>query len=85
MSDVEPQLPGMLPYMELDQLGVHITGTTDNVYITSGEVRIELDKVIEAQLRPGDPVAQNGTRHAWSNKGSESCHMALRRIGAGGT
>ena len=41
----------------------------------------ELDDV-QAALRAGDTVVQNGTRHRWKNPGSEPCHLAVFIVGA---
>ena len=32
--------------------------------------------------KPADAVVQNGTRHAWRNKGDTTCRMALFIVGA---
>ena len=67
----EPEFPGM-----------HTTNTVDYGIVVSGEVSLELDDGKEVQLKPGDCVVQNGTRHAWRNRGSEPCIMAFIMIGA---
>ena len=80
--EVEEKLPGLLAHMEADQPGMHTIDTIDYEYIISGEVWLELDDGVEVHLRPGDTVIQNGTRHAWRNKGSEPCRMVVCMIGA---
>ncbi|UCG54691.1 MAG: cupin domain-containing protein [Dehalococcoidia bacterium] len=62
--------------------GFHITDTIDLGYVISGEVWLELDDGKEVDLRPGDTIVQNGTRHAWRNKGSETCTIVMCMIGA---
>jgi len=47
-----------------------------------GEIWLELDAE-GVHLREGDCVVQNGTRHAWRNKGDRPCTMAVVLVGAG--
>jgi len=82
IKEFEEKLPGLIAHMEPDNPGMHTTDTIDYVYIISGEVWLELDNGLEVHLRAGDTVVQNGTRHAWRNKGSEPCRMAVCMIGA---
>jgi mannose-6-phosphate isomerase-like protein (cupin superfamily) len=82
LKEVEEKLPGLIAHMERDNPGMHTTDTIDFEYIISGEVWLELDDGEEVHLRAGDTVVQNGTRHAWRNKGSEPCRMAICLIGA---
>ena len=82
MIEMERKMPGFAAHMEPDNPGMHTTDTIDFEYIISGEVWLELDDGKEVHLRAGDTVVQNGTRHAWRNKGSEPCLMVLCTIGA---
>ena len=82
VKDFEEKMPGAFQYMEPDSPGMHTTDTIDFEYVISGEVWLELDDGEEVHLRPGDTVVQNGTRHAWRNKGSEPCRMVVCSIGA---
>lgn len=84
MAEMEEKLPGIVSQanMETDNPGMHTTDTIDFEYVISGEVWLELDDGEEVHLRPGDTVVQNGTRHAWRNKGSEPCRMVVFLIGA---
>ena len=68
--------------MESDQDGMHRTPTVDLICVLSGEIWLELDAE-EVHLREGDCVVQNGTRHAWRNKGDRPCTMAVVLVGAG--
>ncbi len=71
------------PHLEgKDEPGFHTTDTIDFGYVISGEVWLELDDGKEVLLRPGDTYVQNGTRHAWRNKGSETCTLVACMIGA---
>ena len=82
LLEVEEKLPGLAAYMEADSPGMHTTDTIDFEYVISGEVWLELDDGEEVHLRAGDTVVQNGTRHAWRNKGSEPCRMVGFLVGA---
>jgi mannose-6-phosphate isomerase-like protein (cupin superfamily) len=74
--------PGLAEAMEPDNPGMHTTDTIDYGIIIDGEVYLELDDGAEVHLEPGDCVAQDGTRHAWRNRGSEPCAIAFVMIGA---
>jgi len=65
-----------------DENGMHTTDTIDYNIVISGEVWMELDDGVEVHLKPFDCVVQNGTRHAWRNRGSERCFVAFIAIGA---
>ena len=84
LVEIEEKLPGMVSQAntEPDNPGMHTTDTIDFEYVISGEVWLELDDGEEVHLRPGDTVVQNGTRHAWHNKGLEPCRMVVFIIGA---
>ena len=82
LRDVEEQFPGLLAHVEPNTPGIHTTNTIDFEYVVSGEIWLALDDGVEVCLRAGDTVVQNGTRHAWRNKGSEPCRMVLCMIGA---
>lgn len=81
-QEVEEKLPGLIKHMEIENPGMHTTDTVDFEYIISGEVWLELDDGEEVLLKPGNTVVQNGTRHAWRNKGSEPCRMVVCLVGA---
>ncbi len=78
-AELEKALPGMAPHMERD--GMHRTETVDYGYIVSGEVWLALDDGREVHLRAGDTYVQNGTRHAWRNKGSQPCTILVVLVG----
>ena len=82
LKEAEEKLPGAIAHLEPDNPGMHTTDTIDFEYIISGEVWLELDDGVEVHLRAGDTVVQNGTRHAWRNKGSEPCRMVTILVGA---
>jgi len=82
LAEFEQKLPGLLGHMEPGAPGMHTTDTIDVEVVISGEVWLELDDGAEVKLGPGDTVVQNGTRHAWRNKGDVPCVMAVVLIGA---
>jgi len=82
LAEVETKLPGMMGHMEPEDPGMHTTDTIDFEVVLAGEVVLELDDGAEVTLRPGDTVVQNGTRHRWSNPGSEPAVLFVALIGA---
>jgi mannose-6-phosphate isomerase-like protein (cupin superfamily) len=75
-------LPGLAESMESESVGMHTTDTVDYDIIMAGELFLELDDGAEVHLKPGDIVVQNGTRHAWHNRGKTHCVMYSVLIGA---
>ena len=82
LEDLEAKLPGGARYMEPDNPGMHTTDTIDFEVVLSGSVTLELDDGAKVDLRVGDTVVQNGTRHRWSNAGTEPAVLAVILIGA---
>lgn len=82
LAAMEASLPGMAAHMEPDHPGMHTTASVDYEFVVSGSVTLELDDGTEVELHPGDTVVQNGTRHAWRNRGSEPCQMVVVLVGA---
>lgn len=82
LAEFEEQLSGMAAHMEPDHPGMHTTDTVDFEVVLSGEVVLELDDGAEVTLKPGDTVVQNGTRHAWHNRGDVPAVLAVGIIGA---
>jgi mannose-6-phosphate isomerase-like protein (cupin superfamily) len=64
------------------QAGMHMSDTVDYLAILSGEMWLVLDSGTEVLLTPGDCVVQNGTMHAWDNRGSEPCVWSAVLVGA---
>lgn len=56
---------------------MHKTHTVDYGIVLQGEVRLLLDEDETVTLRKGDLLVQQGTVHAWSNRGSEPCVIAF--------
>jgi mannose-6-phosphate isomerase-like protein (cupin superfamily) len=82
LAELEEKLPGLAAYIEWDKPGMHTTNTIDFEYVISGEIWLELDDGKEVHLRPGDTLVQNGTHHAWRNKGTEPCKLVVCIVGA---
>ncbi|MEO6001755.1 MAG: cupin domain-containing protein [Opitutus sp.] len=74
--------PGLANAMEEDGSGMHTTDTVDYLVILSGAVKLELDDGRNVQLKTGDCVIQNGTRHAWKNVSRDPCVIAVVMVGA---
>jgi hypothetical protein len=74
--------PDLAATIEPDNPGMHTTATVDYAIVLDGEVWLELDDGKEIHLKPHDVVVQNGTRHAWRNKGTKPAKMAFVLIGA---
>lgn len=60
---------------------MHRTDTIDYGVLLEGELWLELDDGREQLLRAGDCFVQNGTRHAWRNRGSEPALMCVAMVG----
>jgi hypothetical protein len=72
--------PGLAECFEPD--GMHATQTVDYGIVLDGEIWLELDEGHVEHLRRYDTVVQNGTRHAWRNKGDRPATLAFILIGA---
>jgi mannose-6-phosphate isomerase-like protein (cupin superfamily) len=82
IAEIQQKLPGLLDVLERDHPGMHATDTVDFDVVVSGEVVLELDDGAEVLLKAGDCVIQNGTRHAWHNRSSTNCLIAVTLLGA---
>ena len=60
---------------------MHRTRTVDYAIVMAGEIDMLLDDS-EIHLRAGDVIIQQGTNHAWVNRGSEPCRIAFVLIDA---
>lgn len=62
---------------------MHATESIDYVVVVSGRISMVMGDGSEIDLGPGDCVVQRGTKHAWSNKGTEpACLFAACVAGA---
>ena len=60
---------------------MHRTRSVDYAVIMSGEIDMLLDDT-EVHFRAGDVLVQQGTNHAWVNRGTEPCRIAFILIDA---
>jgi mannose-6-phosphate isomerase-like protein (cupin superfamily) len=60
---------------------MHRTRTVDYAIVMAGEIDMLLDDC-EIHLKAGDVLVQQGTNHAWVNRGSEPCRIAFVLIDA---
>jgi mannose-6-phosphate isomerase-like protein (cupin superfamily) len=83
MREAQEKLPGLFEHFDdPDAPGMHQSNTIDWIVVLSGKLSLELDNGQEVELNPGDCVVQNGTRHAWHNRGSEPTVMLGAIFGA---
>jgi hypothetical protein len=60
---------------------MHRTRSLDYVIILSGEIDMLLDES-EIHLKAGEVLVQQGTNHAWVNRGTEICRIAFVLVDA---
>ncbi|HEX9193314.1 MAG TPA: cupin domain-containing protein [Burkholderiales bacterium] len=60
---------------------MHRTKSIDYAMVISGEIDMLLDDS-EVHLKAGDVLVQQGTHHAWVNRGKEACRIAFVLIDA---
>ena len=76
------RLRGLADHFEKEDPAMHRTNTVDYAVVYDGEIWLELDDARTVHLRRGDTVVQNGTRHAWRNKGTKPVTMLFFLNGA---
>ena len=76
------RLRGLANHFEKEDPGMHKTNTVDYSVVYDGEIWLELDDGEILHLTRGDVVVQNGTRHAWRNKGTKPVTMLFFLNGA---
>jgi mannose-6-phosphate isomerase-like protein (cupin superfamily) len=76
------RLPGLADHFEKEDPAMHKTNTVDYSVVYDGEIWLELDSSETLHLKRGDVVVQNGTRHAWRNKGTQPVTMLFFLNGA---
>jgi hypothetical protein len=69
------RLPGLADHFEKEDPAMQKTNTVDYAVVYEGEIWLELDDGKTFHLERGDVVVQNGTRHAWRNKGTKPVTM----------
>ena len=55
---------------------IHRTRTIDYVVVLEGEIDLLLDDR-DVRLKAGDVVVQQGSNHAWINRGAATCRLAM--------
>ena len=60
---------------------MHRTRTIDYAIVMAGEIDMLLDDS-EIHLKAGDVLVQQGTNHAWVNRGTEPCRIAFILVDA---
>ena len=60
---------------------MHRTKSLDYAIVLSGEIDMLLDDS-EVHCKAGDVIIQQGTNHAWVNRGKETCRIAFVLIDA---
>jgi mannose-6-phosphate isomerase-like protein (cupin superfamily) len=60
---------------------MHRTRSIDYAVVMSGEIDMLLDDT-KVHLKAGDVLVQQGTNHAWVNRGRENCRIAFVLIDA---
>ncbi len=60
---------------------MHRTRTVDYAIVIAGEIDMLLDDS-EIHLKAGDVLVQQGTNHAWVNRGTEPCRIAFILVDA---
>ena len=81
-AELRAAQPGLIERFEPDHPGMHTTDTVDYAIVLDGELWLELDRGETRQVRAGDIVVQNGTRHAWRNRTGRPATVAFVLIGA---
>ena len=76
------RLRGLADHFEKEDPGVHKTNTVDYAVVYDGVMWLVLDNGETLHLTRGDGVVQNGTRHAWRNKGTKPVTMLFFLNGA---
>jgi mannose-6-phosphate isomerase-like protein (cupin superfamily) len=76
------RLRGLADHFEREDPAMHKTNTVDYAVVYDGEIWLELDDGETLHLQRGDVVVQNGTRHAWRNKGTRPVTMLFFLNGA---
>jgi hypothetical protein len=76
------RLRGLADHFEREDPGMHKTNTVDYAVVYDGEIWLELDDSETLHLTRGNVVVQNGTRHAWRNKGTKLVTMLFFLNGA---
>jgi mannose-6-phosphate isomerase-like protein (cupin superfamily) len=72
---------GLSQQSESKHAGMHRTRSIDYAVVMEGEIDMVLDDS-EVHLVAGDVLVQQGTNHAWMNRGNRPCRIAFVLIDA---
>jgi len=72
---------GLTAQGESNHPGMHKTRSVDYAVVMEGEIDMILDDA-EVHLAAGDVLVQQGTDHAWVNRGARPCRIAFVLIDA---
>ena len=72
---------GLSAQKESKHAGMHRTRSVDYAVVMEGEIDMILDEG-EVHLAAGDVLVQQGTDHAWVNRGERPCRIAFVLIDA---
>ena len=65
---------------------MHRTDTVDCVVCLHGEIDMDMDEDMDGthsvHMKAGDVMVQQGTNHAWTNRGTDTCRIAFVLIDA---
>lgn len=61
---------------------MHRTDSIDYLVVVSGEMTMLMDDATEVALEAGDCIVQQGTLHAWVNRGEHPCVLAAVLVDA---
>lgn len=81
-AEVEAAFPGLLGHLDPAEPGMHATPTVDLEIVLAGRITLELSDGVTKSFGPGDTIVQNGTRHRWSNAGTEPAVVGCVFVGA---
>lgn len=81
-DEIEKLVPGFQQHFEPDNPGMHTSATLDCTYLISGSITLELDDNKEVDLKQGDSIIQNGTRHRWHNRAEIPAVLITTSIGS---
>jgi mannose-6-phosphate isomerase-like protein (cupin superfamily) len=75
---------GLADQKDSKHAGMHRTRSIDYAVVIEGEIDMVLDDS-EVHLAAGDVLVQQGTNHAWVNRGAKPCRIAFVLIDAAGS
>ena len=82
-KEMSDKVPRMGDHFDRSAPGMHTSDTIDYCVVVRGEMTLELDDGQKVQLRQGDCVVQNGTRHRWRNPLPAPSDSFMRRRSPG--